>query len=53
MIAVIGGSPLPVKKGSNPPIAIGRPSIHESANGRQQLGIVRFEIWSTRLGPCL
>jgi hypothetical protein len=46
----IGGSPLPVEKGSDPPIAIGRPSIHEFTNGRQQLGIIRFEIGPTRLG---
>lgn len=36
---LIGGSPLPVEKGSDPPIAVGRPSIHEPANGRQQLSI--------------
>lgn len=46
----IGGSLVPVENGRDPPIAIGRPSIHEFANGRQQLGIPRCEIRPTRLG---
>ncbi|MEY9381395.1 hypothetical protein ABIA10_007328 [Rhizobium leguminosarum] len=47
---LIGGSPLPVEKGSDPPIAVGRPIIHEPANGRQQLSIVCLEMRPARLG---
>ncbi|MNN33809.1 hypothetical protein D3C81_1475810 [compost metagenome] len=45
----IGGSPFAIEERGDPPIAVGRPLIHQPANGGQKLCILDLVVWPTRL----